>query len=400
MSGRARGIIAPVSDPTPLVLYVDDERANRIVFEQSLRSDFRIQSVADGPSALEVLDREDVAVLVTDMRMPGMSGEELLRIAKERKPSTIRMVVTAYADVEPILRAINEGLVARYIIKPWIRTELVQVLRWAIEAWTFSRNSLALYTRLMETERLATLGSIAGMLVHDLKQPLMSLIINVEHLRELAKASSTLQTALAHAPISDDERGRLAELVEDLDPLTTDLKASALHLSSLIDGLRELSRPRDKAANAYVTDPLPIVRHAMAVCQELAMSAHASILYDGPTALPRVQISATELTQVLINLVQNGAQAVAARGAPNGTVSIVARAEQNMLELCVRDDGVGMPPDVLGRVGTPFFTTRAEGTGLGLAQCQRLVGSAGGRFRIESEPGRGTTVTIILPVAA
>ena len=389
-----------MSEDTPLVLYVDDERANRIVFEQSLRSDFRIQSVADGPAALAVLEREDVAVLVTDMRMPGMSGEELLRIAKERKPSTIRMVVTAYADVEPILRAINEGLVARYIIKPWIRAELVQVLRWAIEAWTFSRNSMTLYTRLMETERLATLGSIAGMLVHDLKQPLMSLIINVEHLRELAKASTTLQTALAHAPISADERVLLSELVADLDPLTTDLKASALHLSSLIDGLRELSKPRDKAANAYVTDPLPIVRHAMAVCQELAMSAHASINYEGPTALPRVQMSATELTQVLINLVQNGAQAVAARGTPQGTVSIVARAEQNMLELCVRDDGVGMPPEVLGRVGTPFFTTRAEGTGLGLAQCQRLVGSAGGRFRIESELGRGTTVTIVLPVAA
>jgi two-component system response regulator PhcR len=385
---------------TPLVLYVDDERPNRIVFEQSLGSDFRIKSVSDGNAALAILDAEDVAVLVTDMRMPGMSGEELLRIAKERKPATIRMVVTAYADVDPILRAINEGLVARYIIKPWIRAELVQVLRWAIEAWTFSRNSTTLYARLMETERLATLGSIAGMLVHDLKQPLMSLLINVEHLRELAKATSILQDALARTPLGLEEKTRLSELVDDLDPVTTDLKASAMHLSSLIDGLRELSRPRDRSSKAEWADPLPIVRHAMAVCQEIALSAHASIDYQGPGVLPRVAISATELTQVLINLVQNGAQAVAARGAPQGKVSIVARTESNMLELCVRDDGVGMPPEVLGRVGTPFFTTRAEGTGLGLAQCQRLIGSAGGRFRIESEPGIGTTVTIVLPVAA
>ena len=65
-----------------------------------------------------------------------------------------------------------------------------------------------------------------------------------------------------------------------------------------------------------------------------------------------------------------------------------------MLELVIRDDGVGMTPDILKRVGTPFFTTRAQGTGLGLAQCQRLVGTAGGRLRIESEPGIGTTVTI------
>jgi two-component system response regulator PhcR len=393
---------APVSieDPRPLVLYVDDERANRIVFEQSLGTDFRIKTVSEGPAALAILDEQDVAVLVTDMRMPGMNGEELLRIAKERKPQTFRVVVTAYADVDPILRAVNEGLVARYIIKPWIRAELVQVLRWATEAWTFTRSSLALQTRLMETERLATLGSIAGMLVHDLKQPLMSLLINVEHLRELAKAAPTLQLALAQAPLSAAERERISELVEDLDPLTTDLKASATHLGSLIEGLRELSRPRDKTSKVQNADPLPIVRHAMAVCQELAINAHASIDYEGPVTLPRVAMSATELTQVLINLVQNGTQAIAARGASQGKVSIVARPQPTMLELRVSDDGVGMAPEVLTRVGTPFFTTRSEGTGLGLAQCQRLIGSAGGRFRIESEPGRGTTVTIVLPVAA
>jgi signal transduction histidine kinase len=136
------------------------------------------------------------------------------------------------------------------------------------------------------------------------------------------------------------------------------------------------------------------------VCQELAIPARASIGYDGPGELPRVRMSATELTQVLINVVANGAQAVAARGVPHGKVSIVARPDADMLELQIRDDGVGMAPDVLSRVGTPFFTTRPDGTGLGLAQCQRLVGTAGGRFRIESERGIGTTVTIILPIAA
>ena len=155
----------------PLVLYVDDDRGNRIVFEQSLSSEFNLLTAPNAAEALELLEVHDVAVIVSDMRMPAMTGDELLRIVKERYPQVIRMVVTAYADVDPILRAINEGLVARYIIKPWIRTELIQVLRWAIEAWTFSRDSAALHRRLLETERLATLGSIAGMLVHDLKQP-------------------------------------------------------------------------------------------------------------------------------------------------------------------------------------------------------------------------------------
>jgi signal transduction histidine kinase len=391
-----------MSDPAspsrgPLVLYVDDDRGNRVVFEQSLTSEFNLVTAQNAAEALDLLEVQDIAVIVSDMRMPSMTGDELLRIVKERYPQVIRMVVTAYADVDPILRAINEGLVARYIIKPWIRTELVQVLRWAIEAWTFSRDSAALHRRLLETERLATLGSIAGMLVHDLKQPLMSLLVNVEHLRELANAAPILHDALLHAPIAPAQRARLIELVEDLDPVTADLRTSGLHLSELISGLRELGRPRDPRTQVATADPLPIVRHAMAVCQELAIPARASIGYDGPGELPRVRMSATELTQVLINVVANGAQAVAARGVPHGRISIIARPTADMLELQVRDDGIGMAPDVLNRVGTPFFTTRPEGTGLGLAQCQRLVGTVGGRFRIESERGIGTTVTIILP---
>jgi len=384
----------------PLVLYVDDDRGNRVVFEAQLNSEFNLITAQHGAEALELLANHDIAVIVSDMRMPAMTGDELLRIVKERYPQVIRMVVTAYADVEPILRAINEGLVARYIIKPWIITELVQVLRWAIEAWTFSRDSAALHRRLLETERLATLGSIAGMLVHDLKQPLMSLLVNVEHLRELANAAPILHDALLRAQIPAAQRARLMELVDDLDPVTIDLRTSGLHLSELISGLRELGRPRDPGNPNAITDPLPIVRHAMAVCQELAIPVRASIGYEGPGKLPHVRMSATELTQVLINVVANGAQAVAARGVPHGRVSIVARTDADMLELQIRDDGVGMTPEVLGRVGTPFFTTRPEGTGLGLAQCQRLVGTVGGRFRIESERGIGTTVTIILPTAA
>src|SRR6476659_1984512 len=97
-----------------LVLYVDDERANRIVFEQSFNKKFRIKSVDSGEAALAVIAEEPVAVLVTDQRMPGMSGDELLVRFKSLSPDTIRIVVTAYSDLDPILRAVNEGLVVRY----------------------------------------------------------------------------------------------------------------------------------------------------------------------------------------------------------------------------------------------------------------------------------------------
>jgi signal transduction histidine kinase len=390
-----------MSDPGkgPLVLYVDDERGNRVVFETSMKAEFNVRVASEPSEALSILESTDVAVIVTDMRMPTMSGEELLRIAKERWPQTIRMVVTAYSDIEPILRAINEGLVARYIIKPWVRTELMQVLRWATEAWALSRDSAAVHRRLLETERLATLGSISGMLVHDLKQPLMSLAVNAELLKELADFAPVMRQALES--ISVPNRAHLVEMIDELGQVTDDIKTSIDHLNTLISSLRGFSTQRRPDPSTPIsTDPLPILRHAMSVCQELAVKVRAQIGYDGPRELPRVRIPPTELTQVLINLVANGAQAVAARGSPNGRVSIHASESSGMLVLEVKDDGVGMTPDVLKRVGTPFFTTRAQGTGLGLAQCQRLIGTAGGRLAIDSEPGKGTTVTITLPISA
>ena len=149
---------APNAANAPLVLYVDDERPNRIVFEASLRNEFRIKSVADAKSALEFLASDEVAVLVTDIRMPEMDGLELLAIVKERHPQTLRMVITAFSDIDPILRAINEGLVARYIIKPFERDELTQVLRWATELYSFGKESAELLKRILQTELLASLG--------------------------------------------------------------------------------------------------------------------------------------------------------------------------------------------------------------------------------------------------
>lgn len=382
----------------PRVLYVDDERTNLVVFEHSL-PEFEVRVADSGEAALAILGSEEIAVLVTDMRMPGMNGEELLRVVKERHPGVIRMVVTAHQDIGPILRAINEGLVARYIIKPWEHGELVQILRWACEAWTFGRDSAALHRRLLETERLATLGSIASLLVHDLRQPLMSLLINIEQLRELSTAMPELRAFADTAAVPPDMRELLRYLTGDLGPISEDLKAAADHLGSMIDSLRNFGRPQDMVG-VPSTDPLPIVRHSMAVCQELVVKVQASIGYEGPQVLPRVRISSTELMQVLINLVANAAQAIAARGQPNGKVAIGVQTTDAMLEICVRDTGIGMSQETLGRVGTPFFTTRPDGTGLGVAQCQRLVGIAGGRLRFHSEPGVGTTVTISLPLAA
>ena len=170
------------------------------------------------------------------------------------------------------------------------------------------------------------------------------------------------------------------------------------HTSALVSGLHGLNKPR-RDGNA-VTDPLPIVKQAISACHEIEAKVHVDIAYEGPAELASVRMASTELAQVLINLVANAAQAIVASGRPDGKVTVRARTDEaGLLALEIGDTGVGMSREVLARVGTPFFTTRDAGTGLGLANCQRLIGAAGGRMRIESELGAGTTVSLFLPVA-
>lgn len=385
------------TDTGPLVLYVDDERANRVVFEKSFANRFRVRTASDGAEALEILKAESIAVLLTDQRMPGMSGDELLRIVKRDHPDVVRVVITAYSDIEPILAAINEGLVARYIVKPWNREELDQLLRWAIAAWQFSRDSSALQHRLLETERLATLGSIVGAVVHDLNQPVAGMVMNCERLTYLCQALPLVTRATASADLSTKERTHLEHLVTELPEIIEDLRMSADHMRGMTQDLHDFLRGTRREADV-ATAPVPIIRHALGVCQDVAVRVRGMLRYDGPDTLPSVRMSSTELTQVLINLVTNAAQSLGSRTTGDGNVVVRAESTAGQINFTVIDNGPGIPPDVLSKIGTPFFTTKAKGTGLGIAQCQRLVGKAGGQFRIASELGKGTTVSFSIPL--
>ena len=381
----------------PLVLYVDDERPNRIVFERAFAAKFRVKSVPDGNEALAVLAQDTVAVLVTDQRMPVMTGDDLLRRVKRDHPEVVRVVMTAYADIEPILAAINEGLVARYILKPWNRDEVEQLLRWAVAAWQFARDSAALQHRLQETEKLATLGSIVGSVVHDLNQPVVSMLMNCDRLSYLAGALPTVARLAAGAALPDAEREVTGDLVAELAEIASELTTGATNMRNMIGDLHLFLRGGRKDTND-ASEPVPAIRHALGAVQDVAVRARGFLRYDGPEQLPAVRMSSTELTQVLINVVRNAAEAISDRRGGAGSVVVNATVDGGAVRFDVKDDGVGIAPEVLERIGTPFFSTKRQGTGLGVSQCQRLVGKAGGWFRISSEVGAGTTVTFAVPV--
>ena len=126
------------------VLIVDDELRVLDALEAILAAEFRVLRADGGEAALLLLEAEEIAVIVTDYRMPGMSGVELLRRSQDRAPDTIRIVLTAYTDVDSLMDAINTGRIYHFVPKPWNPSDLLIVVRRAVERYTLSRENTRL----------------------------------------------------------------------------------------------------------------------------------------------------------------------------------------------------------------------------------------------------------------
>jgi two-component system response regulator HupR/HoxA len=137
------------------ILIVDDEPAILESLELTLGSDYRVFSAASGEEGLAIIDREDIALIITDQVLPSMSGVEFLERAIERNPGAMRMMLTGYADIGSLTRAVNEGRIYRYIAKPWEPDEVRLNVKRALEAHDLATENVQLASALADAnERL------------------------------------------------------------------------------------------------------------------------------------------------------------------------------------------------------------------------------------------------------
>ncbi|MEZ4452149.1 MAG: response regulator [Nannocystaceae bacterium] len=111
------------------LLIVDDERSIVSTLEESFRGLFRIHTATSGQDALKLFKESDIHLIVSDQRMPEMTGIELFAKVKEINPTTIRILLTGYADINAVIRGVNEGLIWKYVTKPWNAEDLKALVR-------------------------------------------------------------------------------------------------------------------------------------------------------------------------------------------------------------------------------------------------------------------------------
>jgi signal transduction histidine kinase len=223
--------------------------------------------------------------------------------------------------------------------------------------------------QLVESEKLASVGQMAAAVAHGLRNPLASL-----------RASA--QFALRH-PDSPAARETLAAIVDEVD-----------RLDHRITHLLTYSRP--SPAHRMRERAGALVEGALAALRPLFAERGVAVETALPAALPEVLVDPAKLEQALVEVISNALDAMP----QGGTLRVLGAVEADGgVAITIADTGRGIAPEALPNVFEPFFTTRAEGTGLGLAIAKRFIEQHGGRIELASEPGRGTTVRILLPAA-
>jgi signal transduction histidine kinase len=227
--------------------------------------------------------------------------------------------------------------------------------------------------KLIQAEKLSSLGRLVAGIAHDLK--------NI-----LASVSGYAQ--LLKTPASDERRNTYIERLNETTAMCTRMVRDLLSFAR-----QEKIAPEPTSIGALLSAAGDIVAGP-------AREVGVEIVREETPGLPPVMLDRTQMARVLTNLMTNAVQAMESTPGPR-RLTIRTAAEPDAVRIAIEDTGTGIPKEIIGKIFDPFFTTKekSKGTGLGLSLCQGIVAAHGGEIIVESSPGQGTCFTLRLPIA-
>ena len=253
--------------------------------------------------------------------------------------------------------------------------------------------------QLFQAAKMASLGTLVSGIAHEINNPMSCVTLNAPILQKAWRGVTPILDKYSH----EDQDFRIAnlsypELRERMPVLLSGIIEGGKRVKTIVRDLKEFARQSPPELTDMV-DMNKATRTAVGLVSNLIKKSTNRFSEDYQPGIPDIKGNTQRIEQVIINLLVNACQAVPDKDKP---ISIKTRYddESKRVVLVIRDQGEGMSPDVLKRIRDPFFTTKRErgGTGLGLAISDRIVSDHGGSMAFEAAPGKGTAVTVALPV--
>ena len=366
---------APPGTDGPIIVIDDDEAMRRACQAALSRAGYQVETYADGPSGLQRIEEVGAALLIVDLKMPGMGGLEVIERVKQIAPDLVIIVITGFATVGTAVEAMKAGAYD-FIPKPFTANELRVIIARGME-----RRQLAAEAKRLRQEKEAQARKFITFVSHQLQSPL--------------GAVQQYLDVLCHQAGDDiperfrqwiDRSGRkIAEMRQIISDWLTISKVESGQLATA----REPVRWQDAAAGPVDT--------AAVAAGDQQVTLHNRL----PADLPAVIGDATAMRMLLSNLLSNAIK----YNKSGGEVELSGQAEADTVSISVKDTGVGITPDDQQHVFEEFYrsTDKAHagtrGTGMGLPICRKIAEELGGQIALSSRAGEGSTFTVTLPRA-
>ena len=338
----------------------------------------RVQTRAEFVTALGMAE---IDLILADYKLPSFDGISALKIALSERPDLPFIFVSGTLGEELAIEALKIGA-TDYVLKTRLSRLVPSVqraLREAQERADRKKAEAALRRSemyLAEVQRLSMMGELAASVAHEIKQPVAAAVMH---------AGACLQWLRGDAPALEEARNAAAKMI-----------ATAMRAADIIDRIGSLYRRGTPEREAV--DLNDIVREMTVLLSDMANRNAVSIRAELDLELPAATADRVQLQQVLMNLMLNGVEAMRDRG---GDLTVKSgRSEGDQLLISVSDSGVGLPADNAERIFEAFFTTKPQGTGMGLSISRRIIEAHGGRLWASPKEGGGAVLQFTLPGAA
>ncbi len=331
-------------------------------------------------------------VVICDFTMPKFSALSALRTMRQMGLDLPFIIVSGTIEEDAAVEAIRAG--AHDFVSKGKFARLIPAIEREMREARVRAESAKMRQQLLISDRMASIGTLAAGVAHEANNPLTAVIGGLELAVE--EVTDLINLDEKHAPKSAEGDQRQKTLQRTLEVLNDALDA-AERVRLIVRDLKAFSRSDDET-----TGPVNIERAIDASVRMVQNEVrHHATLTTRYGSVPLVRGNEARLGQVFLNLIVNAAQAMpSARLEENEIVIITERAIDGRVQVEVRDNGPGIPQELLGRLFDPFFTTKpiGTGTGLGLTICHRIISELGGEIQVESALGCGTTFRTLLPV--
>jgi two-component system, probable response regulator PhcQ len=376
------------------ILYVDDEEKSLKYFTRAFQDQFRVFTASNAQDGYALLEqhKDEIGILMTDQRMPGEKGVQLLERARQLRPKIIRIIATAYSDLDAAIDAVNTGAIYKYVHKPWEVATLELTLRRALEFFMVQRErdgllkeKLSVLHNMMITDRVVSLGLLAAGLGHHIRNSLVAIRTFLDLAPEKLQEEQVDLEELRNPNFWHDFYGHVQNQLVRITELLTDLGLASNEKSTTFDDVVDLQQ--------FINEVLPSVRTRSA---EKSISIENNVPAGFKLRVDKSKFSRffeLLLKDEAVNLPDGGKVEISAEQATDETGNPVVK-------LTIKDNGPGLAADSVRSVFDPFFmrSDNPQEFGVNLMACFFIVYHHGGKIDVQSQPGQGATFLVTLPV--